>query len=209
MKNIRSIQIVFVLIAAGTTLASAQILQPTKLSAGAAAAGAEASPLATARAAVARVRSGAPEAARSFESVPVEFARVLFVVGYAGEVPKGIGPDSVAALNFKASYWSAQRTALQRRLVEIPRDERENREGVNARLDGLGNTRFDLKLSMEESARGGAELARLSSEKINVESDLRCVDAILSDVKADQAGIDGSEQILRRKAALMRSLGRL
>jgi hypothetical protein len=207
MNNIRSLRAVFVLFATGASLVSAQVLEPTKFAGESINAAAGISALGTARAAVARLRAGAPEAAVRIESVPIEFARVLSVMGYAGEAPKGF-EDAAAALNYKTSYWSAHRTALRQRLAGIPQDERENREGTKARLDSLGDSHFDFQLSLEESTRGGSALARLSAEKLGIESDLQCVDAVLKDIQADQAGTDQPERILRRKAALMRSMAK-
>lgn len=208
MNDLRSARVIAVLLFAGASLASAQIADPTKTSPSGAGAETVDGDVASARAAAARLRSGASEAAVRVQSVPVEFAPILRVMGYAGEVAPGLDVDPAAALSFKASYWSRQRAALVRRAAALAARERTDREDSDSRVRALGDSRFDRGLALEEVVRASEESAHRQSERQEIESSLRRIDAVLADIKADQAGADDGQGLIARKAALMRRLSR-
>lgn len=189
--------------------AAAGFIDPTRI---AAAAPAPADEYADALAASRKVKDAAPATLSQLRRVPVEFAKVTWVVGYADELGapcfRGRLEDAQAAIAHKKAYWQVHARALGRRLDEIAAEKAAQSRSYRERMNDLGDGSFDRRLGLHESARMIQSDLALDGEKLAVTAALSRVEAVLADIAADEKGADSGQALIDRKVALFETLRR-
>lgn len=166
---------------------------------------ATADPLDAALAASAKIKTTAPGLKESLRTMPVEFAMVAKLAGYADEVGAVFyaREDVAGALAHKKAYWSAHAKALGRRLGELAGDDLTRNNHIQAHGDGRWRPN-----TFGESLAGARQSLLAQAERNAVVAALGRVEAVLSDIEADMKGADSGQALLDRKNALMERLSR-
>ena len=185
-------------------LLSCLCLAPTTALANAAAA-ATVDPLDAALAASAKIKATAADLKETLRDLPVEFAAVTKLAGYAGEVGATFyaREDVAGALAHKKAYWGAHAKALGRRLGELAGDELSR----NYRIQPHGEGRWRPS-TFGDSLAGVRQSLLAQAERDAVVAALGRVEAVLADIEADLQGKDSGQALLDRKKALAERLSR-
>lgn len=148
-----------------------------------------------------KLKDLASESLERLRAMPVEFAGVTKVLGYAGEVPNSHRiPDLAPTLAAKKAYWSAHARALGARLSVLQAEEAAQRQRVLS--EGWRPGAFGDSL---KHARAGF---LLGAEKNAVAAALARVEAVLADIAADEKGADSGQALIDRKIVLFETLRR-
>lgn len=151
-------------------------------------------------AAARKLKDAAPATLETLRAMPVEFAGITKVAGYAGEVPNTIHePDLAATLAAKRAYWAGHARALGRRLADLGGDELRHEFHIQPR----GETR-----ALAEAFRRSRRSMLAQAEKDAVIAALGRVESVLADIAADEKGEDSGQALIDRKLALFEKLKR-
>lgn len=183
-------------------LSAALLLSPLCASAQVRAATQQSDEYGAAVAASQKIKTHAPETLRQLREMPVEFAGVTKVIGYADEVGARYfsASDASGALAHKKAYWRAHARALGSRLAAVTAQEASERQRVDREGWRPGTFGDSLK-----HARTGL---LLGAEKDALAKHLGRVEAVLADIAADEAGADSGQALIDRKVVLFETLAR-
>ena len=164
-----------------------------------------ANPLDAALAASAKIKTTAPSLKESLRSMPVEFAQISKLAGYAEEVGAVFyaRADVAGALAHKKAYWSAHAKALGRRLGELAGDDLSRDYRIQPHGDGRWRPN-----TFGDSLAGVRQSLLAQAERDAVVAALGRVEAVLADVEADLKGEDSGQALLDRKKVLVERLSR-
>lgn len=186
-------------------LSAALLLSPLRASAQVRAASQQSDEYGAAVAASLKIKTDAPGTLRQLREMPVEFAGVTKVIGYADEVGARFyaEQDASGALARKKAYWGAHARALGRRLAAIGGDELSRDYKIQANGEGRWRAR-----TFGDSLAGARQTLMQEAEKNALIAHLGRVEAVLADIAADEKGADSGQALLDRKIVLFERLGR-
>jgi hypothetical protein len=184
---------------------SSLILAPLSAPAQAPAAAQQPDEYGAAVAASLKIKAGAPGTLRQLREMPVEFAGVTKVIGYADEVGARYfaEPDASAALAHKKAYWRAHARTLGRRLATLGGDELNRQYHIHAQGERPWRAR-----TFGDSIAGARQALMAQAEKNALIAHLGRVESVLADIEADEKGADSGQALIDRKTVLFERLAR-